>query len=381
MVHIALLMMVKNEEKRLHVTLESVKGHVDSLIIYDTGSTDSTIDILQQFSEKSDIPLHLKKGHFVNFATSRNVSLDYADSIDGIDYLLLLDCNDELKGGNELRQWIQTSARPDETAWLVHQKWFSGAITDYYNIRLIRPRNEWRYRGVVHEWMQHGNDTEYVERQKVGEPIHIFQDRTLDDGKSGKRFVQDRIMLLDEYKKNPKDERTVFYLAQTCGCLHLTEEAYKYFSIRSKMGGFREETFHSFLKMGDMIRQKAWNKTLAPTERKKWWDIALAHYMNAFELFVRAEPLTFIAEYYMSLGNNLLAYHFAKFACELSYPSDSILFVDTNVYEYTRYHVLGIVAFYCEKFQEGYDACQKAIEARHQQRDIDNLKFYKDRLK
>ena len=44
-VHIALVMMVKNEQKRLNVTLNSVLGYVDSLVIYDTGSIDNTIGI------------------------------------------------------------------------------------------------------------------------------------------------------------------------------------------------------------------------------------------------------------------------------------------------------------------------------------------------
>ena len=41
--HIALVIMVKNENKRLHVTLNSVLGHVNSIIMYDTGSDDNTI--------------------------------------------------------------------------------------------------------------------------------------------------------------------------------------------------------------------------------------------------------------------------------------------------------------------------------------------------
>ena len=57
MVHIAVLLMVKNEKKRLHVSLESVKDFADSLVIFDTGSTDNTIEICKEFSEKYNIPL------------------------------------------------------------------------------------------------------------------------------------------------------------------------------------------------------------------------------------------------------------------------------------------------------------------------------------
>ena len=40
---VGITMMVKNEKKRLHVSLESIKNVADALIIYDTGSTDETI--------------------------------------------------------------------------------------------------------------------------------------------------------------------------------------------------------------------------------------------------------------------------------------------------------------------------------------------------
>ena len=91
--HIAVLMMVKNETKRLRVSLDSVRGFADSLVVFDTGSTDDTIAILETFAAESGIPLRLKQGEFVDFSTSRNVSLDFADEFPEIEYLLLLDCN------------------------------------------------------------------------------------------------------------------------------------------------------------------------------------------------------------------------------------------------------------------------------------------------
>ena len=56
-IHVALLMMVKNEHKRLLVSLESTIGYVNSIVVYDTGSTDDTIEILQNFSAKYKINL------------------------------------------------------------------------------------------------------------------------------------------------------------------------------------------------------------------------------------------------------------------------------------------------------------------------------------
>ena len=107
-VHIAVLIMAKNEKKRLHVTLESIKNIADSLIFFDTGSEDNTIDIAREFCEKNKIPFRLKQGIFVNYSVSRNESLDFADSFEDVDYIILMDVNDELRGVEYLRKSAET---------------------------------------------------------------------------------------------------------------------------------------------------------------------------------------------------------------------------------------------------------------------------------
>ena len=87
-VHICVLMMLKNEKARLQVSLDSIKGIANSLVVFDTGSTDNTIKICEEFCKKYNIPFRLKQGEFKNFSTSRNESLDFADTFDDIDYIL-----------------------------------------------------------------------------------------------------------------------------------------------------------------------------------------------------------------------------------------------------------------------------------------------------
>ena len=52
MVTISLCMIVKNEEKILRRCLDSIKGLMDEIIIVDTGSTDNTRKIAEQYTEK-----------------------------------------------------------------------------------------------------------------------------------------------------------------------------------------------------------------------------------------------------------------------------------------------------------------------------------------
>jgi glycosyltransferase involved in cell wall biosynthesis len=61
---IAALIMVKNEEKSIEVTLNSIKNHIKHVIVYDTGSTDNTINIIKNTCEKNNQTLYLKNGTF-----------------------------------------------------------------------------------------------------------------------------------------------------------------------------------------------------------------------------------------------------------------------------------------------------------------------------
>lgn len=384
---IGLLMMVKNETKRIHVTLESVVNnktkYVDAIIVYDTGSTDNTVEIIEKFAEKHEINVYIIQGTFVDFSTSRNVSLTYADTIN-VHYLLLMDCNDELRGGEGLRMLAKDMLQKETNAFLVCQQWWSGMLDSYLNIRFIKARCGWRYFGIVHEWLK--DTTTQSEEPKypvlrLPETIVLYQDRTKDDDKSSKRFFRDRELLLKEYKKNPKEPRTLFYLAQTCQCLGNNDEALYYSKLRIELEGFQEEIFHSYMRIAvsSLALGHEWHDSM------KW-------YIKAYEHSNRAEPLVKLADFYRHYAsfemkankpgfNNKwkIAYMFIKEACDLNYPEQSILFVDKGVYKYYRWHLMGIIGFYVGKLEEGKKACLKAIEDGHD-RELNekNLQFYID---
>lgn len=364
------LMMVKNEEKRITVTINSLIGHVDALIVYDTGSTDRTMEIIQNIAEKNRINLYMIQGTFVDFSTSRNVSLDYADTID-VHYLILLDCNDELRGGPALRQLAKDFLTQKNTGFLVCQQWWSGQLSKYYNMRLVKARTGWRYRGSVHEWLK---DTT-VEGPAPAFPIIrlpdtvvLYQDRLQDDDKSLKRFSRDRELLLSDYRKNPTDPRTLFYLAQTCDCLNNYEEALYYSKLRLEQTGFDEEVFHSYMRCGN-----------ASMALKHSWHDCMSWYIKAFEHSYRAEPLIKIADYYRSKEKWPLAYMFANQACMCEYPEGCILFVDNGIYQYYRWHVMAMIAGHVGKYEQGKQAAEKALQtAEYRQLNEPILNFYLD---
>lgn len=378
---LALVMMIKNEERRIEVTLESVRKICKTFIILDTGSTDRTIDIVTKYCKRHDLTLHLKEEPFVNFEVSRNVLLDFADDVLKHHYFLLhLDCNDELQSHDELAQAIESHANGMTfTGFHLRQQWWSGrALDSYLNTRMAISHFGWRYRGVVHEVLMRnpGKDALEVDIVRLNNVI-IYQDRTNDDDKTLKRFKRDKVLLYEEHLKNPTEPRTLFYLAQTCSCLHQHQEAYEYYLLRTKCtNGFWEEVAQSFFRLGN----------IAYKNLKHPWEECLDFYLKSYSISHRIEPLIAIANHYMyhgARGENQadyhLAYMFLQQACRLVYPIEQGLFCDKNMYLYERWHMLGIVAFYVNRFEEGKEACIRALMAKETERDLSNLKFYMDK--
>lgn len=386
MIKLACLMMVKNEELRILVTLNTLINIIDVLIIYDTGSTDDTVLKIELFCEQNNIKLCLKHGTFKDFAISRNDSLDFADSVSeelNIDFLLLLDCNDELKDGDKLLSFLNNNNDEHKTAFLLCQEWYSGSYTKYYNIRLIRPKENWRYNGRVHEWIQKKDHPEVYITERIPD-VKIFQDRVKDDDKSSKRFKRDKILLLEDHKENPTNGRITFYLAQTFGCLGDHVNAYKYYSIRVTLGEFMEEIFHSYLRLGEIIVNCIKDENLRNNNKEILplctWDRAIQFFMKSLEYLVRVEPLLYIAEYYRSLAKWDLAFMYCRLACELKNPEDHMLFVDHFKYDYSRWHLMGIIGYYSGHLREGYDSCKIAIQVCNLDIDKQNLKYYENIL-
>lgn len=223
--NLGVVLMVKNEEIRLPITLKSLAPNdvpiIDALIVYDTGSTDKTIEIVKEWSEFYKVPLHLKEGEFVNFSVSRNIALDFADQIDQLDYFLLMDSNDELRRPDILRKLLNES-KLKHTLYMITQHLKAGDRKIVFrNFRLVKARSGWRYNGPVHEYLENGEGT----KGQLPKEIELYQDRFADTSKTQQRFIDDKRLLQDEIQKNPNDSRSMFYLAQTCSGLGLIKEA------------------------------------------------------------------------------------------------------------------------------------------------------------
>ena len=367
----ALVMMVKNERDHILKSLNSVEKFINTIILFDTGSEDDTLGQAREWCETRGKKLYSKTGTFTNFQDSRNECLAFADSLDIPEiYYLLLDASDEIQG-NYLDLFNITYHQKDDYA-LCFQKWmFSNGHTPvyftYWNIRVVRARSGWRFKGVVHEFIHNPTKTaDQIAHSRLTDGFVIFQDRTADGGKTHSRLERDYVLLKEAVEKEPNDPRTLFYFARTCESLNKADEAITHYQLRASLeDGFGEEIFWAHYGMGKLWFAK--NQVLRGIEQ-----MLLA--VNRCE---RPEPLIFLAEYFQSKGQFYLAYLFTKQACQIPFNDKFVLFVDRTMYEYTRWHILGIVSYYCGKYKDGFLGCTEALKHNPESEiDKNNQKFY-----
>jgi len=97
----ALVMIVRDEEHCIARCLNSVQPHVDEMIVVDTGSTDSTIDLAQRAGARV-----YRFDWCDDFAAARNAALDHSSA----DWNLILDADEWLEGDtDELLQAISSA--------------------------------------------------------------------------------------------------------------------------------------------------------------------------------------------------------------------------------------------------------------------------------
>ena len=145
---------VKNEEKNLPLSLETVKDFADELIIVDTGSTDATKRIaLDAGATVLDFVWH------DDFAAARNFALDHATG----DWIVFPDADEGFLTPEKVRDKISEidAIRPPVDAVMVTRVNMDPETEKNQGndraVRLFRNTPEIRYQGRIHENITHAS--------------------------------------------------------------------------------------------------------------------------------------------------------------------------------------------------------------------------------
>ncbi|MHC4267006.1 MAG: glycosyltransferase [Planctomycetota bacterium] len=197
---ISLCMIVKDEEELLPTCLESIKYHVDEIIIVDTGSIDRTVEVATKYNAK--IYHHQWEN---SFSKARNYSLKYATC----DWILILDADEEIDGNDVSRlKSLLRESDADLIYLQVFDRTMDGEIVSVSNSeRLFRNHLGIHYEGIVHNTLKYNCGTEVSD-------IKIFHyGYNLDEEKMERKFVRTSALLREQIKNDPLNPMPHHFLA------------------------------------------------------------------------------------------------------------------------------------------------------------------------
>lgn len=197
---ISCCMIVKNEEAFLTQCLESVKDHVDEIIIVDTGSTDDTVKIAQKYTDK--IYFHPWEG---SFSTARNQALSYVTC----DWVFQIDADEELVEGSgpKFRHAVQVAGQADAILVNIISTYSNGKRLARHNLeRLFKNNGIIHYEGIVHNRVVGAS---CVKPSKI-EIMHYGYD--LDEKKAWEKFIRTTELLKTQIAEDPNDPMPHHYL-------------------------------------------------------------------------------------------------------------------------------------------------------------------------
>lgn len=326
---ICLSMIVKNEAHVIVRCLKSMLPFIDCWCIVDTGSTDGTQQLIRDTFQDL-CPGLLYERPWIDFATNRTQALVLARAT--ADYTFVMDADDEVVSMPIKIEGLSADAYTVE---------FSNQGTSYRRIALVKNTLPWRYRGVVHEFLE-------APDSGIAHDLPLTV-RCLNDGARAQdptKYLKDAEILeaaFDTEKDPMLKARYGFYLAQSYRDCGLPEKALTWYQWRAKQEFWIEEVYISRLNAARIAA------TVQP-------EIAADLYHEAIDTRPnRAEAYYSLAKLHRSRSEHEEGYRVAQRAVELTQWAGS-LFVETWVYDWGILDELSINAYWAGHYRLALDA-------------------------
>ena len=301
---IHLCIMVKNGGNQFEEMLKQNLPIIDCWTILDTGSTDSTIEIINR------VLVGKKKGQlyqepFVNFRDTRNRCLDLAGK--KCKYTLMLDDTYIVK--NNLRDFLHL-VRGDQFSDSFSM-YIKSDDSEYVSNRIVKTDRNLRYKYKIHEVITDKNNINVI--------VPMTQSNILDyrcdymETRTMNRKQYDIQLLLEELEEDPDDPRHLYYLGQTYNVIEDFEKSYEYFikRINHPKEGFLQEKIDACFEAARSANFKL----------NKPWKLCEELYLKAYEMDkTRPDSLYFLGVHYNEEKNYEKAFFYFKEAFRVGYP-------------------------------------------------------------
>lgn len=320
---LGLCAIVANESKIIRRMLNSVKDIIDTWVIVDTGSTDDTMEIIQE--ELKDIPGFLLQQKWQDFGTNRSAALAAAEG--KMEWILMMDADDFLTGVTSKPTFLDAVS----TEIAGYSMPLQNGITFYSRVCLYRASSKWIYKNRVHEWPFCTSNPSF---SAPNFPLAEWLVQARSEGfrsTDPSRWLKDAKLCVADLEDDLGNERACFYAARSFSCAGERELAIAYFQKRLKYStGFYSERYWCWIGLLENYED--------PLKKFECFEHAIREFPHRLEVvqkmlyFLRTEGWERSSEVNQLLNQTIAHAQIMIFKVTRCPVND--LFVENDVYEW-----------------------------------------------
>ncbi|MEX0597724.1 MAG: glycosyltransferase family 2 protein [Candidatus Paceibacterota bacterium] len=340
--------MCKNEGHCIRDTLASVAPFIDYWIVADTGSTDNTLEVIQEFFLPLNIPGKLFQHDWKGFDINKTIMFNKARGI--CDYILHIDADDILVGNFS---FTQADSGKDRYYFKTKR-----GVNSYKSFVLWNGHLQWKWCGVAHTTVKCLNPPAggLISGDLSDRPFYHNSRDTGSRSNDPEKYYKDALKLQEQFFNTLVDDpdtlnnRSVFYTAQSYYDSHRWKEASQWYALYTKLKGtWIEEEYESNIRIAHCLRQLNQNSNPLIEE----------FYIRAIKLLPeRAEAYYHLGRWFNSNKEWQKAYDMLIIAISKNFnkcQEKYTLFVNRNCYDKYAMDEIAVSCYWLGRKQEGIE--------------------------
>jgi glycosyltransferase involved in cell wall biosynthesis len=356
---ISCCIIVRNEAKHIHECLESIRPHVEEIVVVDTGSTDGTPDVARRYADKVEVftACNDENGLIDDFSLARQKSFSLASQ----PWVMWADADDTVSGGEKLAELVAAHDVHERVCVIWPYEYdhdpAGNCTMRFYRERLFKPPANAKWVSPVHETcIPNGIEPLKIITEDVRN-VH-FRRRANKVVEPGRNL---RILRKHYAKVGDTDARTLYYLGLETAWAGSLDESINFHKKYIELSGWDDEKYLAYVEIARHYQTQGNHKEAIDWALRA--SLAREDWSEAY--FVIGRSYYYMAQVDGSRRNWERSVYYLRKFLEAPAPQ-TVLFVNPMDRAVAVHHFLVMAHMQLGQTQQALECCELALKVHPQ---------------